>query len=502
MTFAEMRTAVTDYCHLTSADAILRVGKSLNRHYRRVTSLVGLDTARFVTRTTSVSPGARTATFAEIEKIDRIVDATTPTAIRSLTQVSMNVQRTMQPTEGPCSTWAFQNADADSVVVLLDTTQPFAYSLQADGWSTLTTMVADSDEPVFPESFHDLLVWFVISEELLKKEKDTLADRYQARAEKLLADLRFQLADTHSQDTVQASADQSMRAGFSGGGAGAGGGSGGVTTAGTPLPNQVAFFTDADTITGSQNLVFTDGASAGLTVQNFGGIPLQVVGTNNAPGGTLIRLQGYQAQIALFGQSYATYALLTLAEPDGHFVLSQGTPAGGSIDYLSMVGGAVFLPHGGLKFPTPQIPSADTSVLDDYSEFQWTPYFSGSTGNIGTTYTSQIGTGVKIGRLVTLWGSMVVAAPGTINGTLRLFGMPFPSGSGPNSVGTVTIGAFSPTSGTPFASLSGYVTSGGVTVAELTYMPAGGGTAILGLPASVVIAGSTIYFEVRYFAAA
>jgi hypothetical protein len=68
MTFAEMRTAVTDYCHLTSADAILRVGKSLNRHYRRVTSLVGLDTARFVTRTTSVSPGARTATFAEIEK--------------------------------------------------------------------------------------------------------------------------------------------------------------------------------------------------------------------------------------------------------------------------------------------------------------------------------------------------------------------------------------------------------------------------------------------------
>jgi hypothetical protein len=256
MTFAEMRTAVTDYCHLTSADAILRVGKSLNRHYRRVTSLVGLDTARFVTRIVSIPIGVRTVTFPEIEKIDRIVDATTPTAIRTLTQVSMNVQRTTQPGNSAPSTWAFQNADADSATVLLDTVPDVVYSLQADGWSTLTTMVADGDEPVFPESFHDLLVWFVISEELLKKEKDTLADRYQARAEKLLADLRFHLADTHSQDTVQASADRmTLAGGFGGGGGGTAGVTGYVTTEGTPAAGQVALFTDADTITGGPSLL-------------------------------------------------------------------------------------------------------------------------------------------------------------------------------------------------------------------------------------------------------
>jgi hypothetical protein len=161
---------------------------------------------------------------------------------------------------------------------------------------------------------------------------------------------------------------------------------------------------------------------------------------------------------------------------------------------LTVTGGAV-------TFPATAIASAGASTLDDYQEFSWVPYFAGSGGNSGTTYAVQAGVGVKIGRFVTLWGVMQVSAPGSIAGNLQLWGFPYFSGNAINAMGTVTISAFTPTSGTPFTFLSGYI---GVNeaVANLTYLPAGGGTAIIGLPASVVMAGTTIYFEARYFAIA
>jgi hypothetical protein len=60
----------------------------VNRHYRRITSQLGMDAARFVTRNASTSAGVRTVTFTEIEKIDRIIDVTDSTAIRLVDESS------------------------------------------------------------------------------------------------------------------------------------------------------------------------------------------------------------------------------------------------------------------------------------------------------------------------------------------------------------------------------------------------------------------------------
>jgi len=173
-----------------------------------------------VTRSTTTTEGVSTVTFTEIEKIDRIIDATTSTAIRLLTETSIHELRGTQPGTGQPSKWALQNTDADSVTVRLDVVPATgsSYSLQADGWTTLSDL-SGSDEPVFPESFHDILAWFVISEELLKKEKAGLAKQYQDRAEQLLADLRFHLADSPMALTRQGSAST---VGASGGGSGSG----------------------------------------------------------------------------------------------------------------------------------------------------------------------------------------------------------------------------------------------------------------------------------------
>lgn len=219
MTFTELKDKVKSYCNLTSTEADTRVGNSLNAVYRRVTTSLGLDAARFVTRNASTSIGIRTVTFSSIEKIDRLIDATDSNNIRLLTEVEIHQIRSTQPSDGAPNTWAPQNMTADGVTVVLDTVPQAVYSLQADGWASVSDL-SGTDEPAFPESYHDILAWSVISEELLKKEKDKLAATYQGKAEALLSDLRFYLADSPTRETVQGS--NPSLAGITGGSGGTG----------------------------------------------------------------------------------------------------------------------------------------------------------------------------------------------------------------------------------------------------------------------------------------
>src|SRR6185436_7161534 len=206
MIFTDIRQAVLDYCALSSTEAQTRIGTAINRHYRRITASLGLDASRFVTRSQSTTNGVQYVTFTEIEKIDRVIDATKSSSIVLLTEVEMHEIRSTQPGSGAPTKWALRNTDADSVQILLDTIPQTSYSLQADGWTTLSDL-SGSDEPVFPESYHDILVWYVISEELLKKEKDKLASIYKAKADALLADLRFFLVDSPVRETQQGSSN-------------------------------------------------------------------------------------------------------------------------------------------------------------------------------------------------------------------------------------------------------------------------------------------------------
>jgi hypothetical protein len=216
MTFTEIQTKILNYAGLSSTEATTRIGKAINAQYRRVTARLGMDTTRFVTRSAATADGVRTLTFTSIEKIDRIIDVTGD--VRLLQEVSMHDLRSIEPAEGEPSRWAVQNTGADSVTVVFDTIPDAAYSLQADGITSLSDL-SGTDEPAFAESFHDILAWFVISEELLKKEKDKLAQTYERKAEQLLADLVFQHADSPTRVTRQADTSVSASSGTTSGGA-------------------------------------------------------------------------------------------------------------------------------------------------------------------------------------------------------------------------------------------------------------------------------------------
>lgn len=191
-----------------------------------MTAALGLDVARFVTRAMSTTNGVRTVTFSNIEKIDRILDVTDSASIRLLTEVSIHQQRATQPGTSQPETWAAQSTTATSVTVLLDTLPQSTYNLQADGVSTVAYLTG-TDEPVFAESFHDILTFSVIAEELLRKEKVALAREYATgdpnrpgRAERLLSELIHLYADSPTLKTRQG--DSTITTGTSGGSGGGG----------------------------------------------------------------------------------------------------------------------------------------------------------------------------------------------------------------------------------------------------------------------------------------
>lgn len=86
---------------------------------------------------------------------------------------------------------------------------------------------------------------------------------------------------------------------------------------------------------------------------------------------------------------------------------------------------------GNLPFPAIQVPSADPNVLDDYEEGTWLPALTGVSGGSGQTYSSQVGSYVKVGKLVHAVGTFRLATKGTFNGVVVMVGWPFAGGAAP-----------------------------------------------------------------------
>jgi hypothetical protein len=75
-------------------------------------------------------------------------------------------------------------------------------------------------------------------------------------------------------------------------------------------------------------------------------------------------------------------------------------------------------------------PGAGTSeLLNDYEEGTWTPLFFGSSASPTVTYTKQVGTYTKVGRQVTVNGTLRWNTLSGGSGRLSINGLPFTSES-------------------------------------------------------------------------
>ena len=120
------------------------------------------------------------------------------------------------------------------------------------------------------------------------------------------------------------------------------------------------------------------------------------------------------------------------------------------------------------------------NTLDDYEEGTWTPTIGGSSGTGTVSYSTQLGTYTKIGRVVTFHGQ--VTASSTVSGgsgTLQIAGLPFAASASPmnwyananlsyfsglNSYGTETdfVLLLGPTAGSTFVRFHAFVNRGDI----------------------------------------
>lgn len=80
---------------------------------------------------------------------------------------------------------------------------------------------------------------------------------------------------------------------------------------------------------------------------------------------------------------------------------------------------------GQIKFPATQNASSDANTLDDYEEGTWTPGVSFGGGQVGQTYTAQLGYYIKIGRLAQYIGYCSLSNKGSSTGGAQCTGAPF-----------------------------------------------------------------------------
>lgn len=114
-----MVAEVCEQLNLTSDDAKSRVGRQINRRYRRVTSSIGLQTSRFTQVSKTATIGNQSITFTGIEKIIAVIDKTSGIDI-PISQVTVDELHITPLRSEPPRHFAVTNTHATTVTIKLD----------------------------------------------------------------------------------------------------------------------------------------------------------------------------------------------------------------------------------------------------------------------------------------------------------------------------------------------------------------------------------------------
>lgn len=198
MTFNNIVSKIMNRLNLSSEEARTRIREMTNEGYREITSSVGMNEPRRVDTMYIMDPDIFTDLpihdFIGYEKLTRIMavdeDGKPLQQVHPFhyDDIAMRTQRSGRPTA-----YAVKTTTGASVTVLFDSTPTDIFYLQVEGYGIAEDLVED-DIPAFADSFHDMIVEYVLYHELMKLEKPQLAQlalqRYQGR----LSDLRMFIA--------------------------------------------------------------------------------------------------------------------------------------------------------------------------------------------------------------------------------------------------------------------------------------------------------------------
>jgi len=233
----------------------------------------------------------------------------------------------------------------------------------------------------------------------------------------------------------------------------------GVASNGT-LALQSNGTTTAITIDASQNVTLA--GTLGVTKRATFSAPASFDAIA-ASKGTVEAHTSYGNALAGNGSSYDLMILNRNGqEAFGVVANTQNVVAAGTLKGTSTISVGAATPStsgAGITFPATQSASSNANTLDDYEEGNWTPTLGGN-----TTYSSQSGTYVKIGRLVTLNAYFAVTSIGT-GSTTQITGIPFTAATGGSGVLTAE---YTVSLATAIVSITAFVSSNQIDIYSRT----------------------------------
>jgi hypothetical protein len=121
---------------------------------------------------------------------------------RKLEEITYDEMKAKVPTEDIPIYWAKKRLGSDTATFMIDSTIPDGLTLVLECEETKSTL-SGSDVPNFFEEFHEILVIGAKIDELLKKDKPTLARVFKDEFDETLNELALKAVIGASMDIVQ-----------------------------------------------------------------------------------------------------------------------------------------------------------------------------------------------------------------------------------------------------------------------------------------------------------
>ena len=323
MTFTEIVTEIAAHLNLTSSEATTRIGRLVNIRYRRLVSSLNLDTSTRTASTVNPSVSSNEITLSSYNKVTRVADVSDGN-VTVLKEVSWDELRetTLTASDSP-TMWAVKTVGADSVVIAFDVTfQTTDPDIRVDGYATVST-ISGSTEPVFPETFHDILIMGVVADELMKMEKKSLSEKWERDYNRRMSELRMYLLKSRYIDRRQGALDDPTSSSA---------GAGASSTEGTTSYTQTGLITFDRDPSAPFAVVSGSAVVANLDADKLDGIDstgfvLAITSVDNE----IVRFNGTGGQVQGSGITIADGAAGTLAGSN-----SGDVTLGGSPDYITI----------------------------------------------------------------------------------------------------------------------------------------------------------------------
>lgn len=214
MTFLQLQNAVMGRLNLTSAEARARVKARLNERYRQIQASLHLAPTRYGTITFTTASGDETVTASGVAKIFNVYDPTTlKRPLDETTLLQIRERDAGAEWVGTPQQYAISEHIDDVIVLELRPIPTATASLKSDALLAGTDMSGDGDVPTIPVDFHDALEYGAVADELDKVEKK-LADKFEAKFEKRLRELRYFIAKSAYLSQRQTDHEGAVLAGY------------------------------------------------------------------------------------------------------------------------------------------------------------------------------------------------------------------------------------------------------------------------------------------------